>query len=42
MCDNPQPQGHLVDCKLCDGEGKKGILGVKCDPCNGTGKQVIK
>ncbi|MEU4576583.1 hypothetical protein [Nonomuraea sp. NPDC023979] len=42
MCDNQQPQGHLVDCKVCYGKGTKGILGLACTKCNGTGKQVIK
>lgn len=42
MCDNQQPQGHLVDCKVCDGKGKTGVLAIPCTKCNGTGKQVIK
>lgn len=42
MCDNPQPQGHLVDCKVCDGKGKKGILDLKCTNCDGTGQKVIR
>ncbi|MEO3875505.1 hypothetical protein ABGB18_42560 [Nonomuraea sp. B12E4] len=43
MCnDQPQPQGYLVECKACDGKGKKGVMGIPCDRCNGTGKQVIR
>lgn len=42
MCDNNQPQPVVVDCKVCRGTGRKGTLGLACDKCNGTGKQILR
>jgi DnaJ-class molecular chaperone len=44
MCDNnqPQPQPVVVNCKVCGGTGRKGTLGLACNKCNGTGKQILR
>lgn len=44
MCDNPQPEGHVVKCGSCKGTGRNPLYPLieECKPCKGVGSVLLK
>lgn len=42
--DQQQPQGHVVTCGSCAGNGRDPVLPLsqKCDTCDGVGSVLLK
>ncbi|MEV0149134.1 MULTISPECIES: hypothetical protein [unclassified Nonomuraea] len=44
MCDQNKCEGHVVECRNCEGKGRDPLYPIskKCDVCKGVGSVLLK